>query len=154
TQITSLNRSKADNDRVGGVANSQHMRGTAGDFVVPAAQRGAFMAQARQMGYEAIDEGDHVHLELPRGAQTAQAGGQLRSAPKAPAVPSGYRANADGSLTPIPGGPAQIAIDARADAAAARKAAEDLKASQKRQEADARQAASAEASNQIIAAID
>lgn len=75
TQITSLNRSAADNARVGGVANSQHLRGTAGDFVVPAPQRQAFMAQARSLGYEAIDEGDHIHLELPPGSQVAQAGG-------------------------------------------------------------------------------
>lgn len=75
TQITSLNRSQADNARVGGVSNSQHLRGTAGDFVVPAPQRQAFMAQARSLGYEAIDEGDHIHLELPPGSQVAQAGG-------------------------------------------------------------------------------
>lgn len=118
----------------------------------------AVLVQANQMAQqgipsEQIDNWIQAQLSQPVATQGTQ-GGQLRSAPKAPAVPSGYRANPDGSLAPIPGGPAQIAIDARADAAAARKAAEDLKASQKQQEANARQAASAEASNQLIAAID
>jgi hypothetical protein len=68
-QNTSLFRDPKDNSRVGGVANSQHMEGTAGDFVVPAPQRQKFIQQAREMGYEAIDEGDHVHVELPPGQQ-------------------------------------------------------------------------------------
>ncbi|TWI04799.1 peptidase M15-like protein [Luteimonas cucumeris] len=68
---TSLFRSPDRNQAVGGVPNSQHMAGTAGDFAVPPEQRAAFIAQARQMGYEAIDEGDHVHVELPPGAQAA-----------------------------------------------------------------------------------
>lgn len=65
TQITSRTRTPARNEAVGGVANSQHLTGTAADFVVPPQQRPAFIAQARQNGFEAIDEGDHVHLELP-----------------------------------------------------------------------------------------
>jgi hypothetical protein len=83
---TSLYRDPQHNAQVGGVPNSQHMRGTAGDFVIrDPQQRQAFIAQARQMGYEPIDEGDHVHLELPRGAQASGQfgpGQQLRSMPK------------------------------------------------------------------------
>lgn len=83
-QVSSLQRSPADNARVGGVANSQHMAGTAGDVVVPAPQRAAFIAAARAQGLEAIDEGDHVHLELPpRGQQVAQAGRMGYTPPKA-----------------------------------------------------------------------
>lgn len=74
-QPTSLYRDSADNTRVGGVTNSQHMRGTAGDFVVPQSVKAAFMAQARALGFEAIDEGDHVHVELPPQGAPAGAGG-------------------------------------------------------------------------------
>lgn len=69
TQITSTTRTPEHNREVGGVANSQHLRGTAADFAVPAAQRPAFIEAARRQGFEAIDEGDHVHLELPPGAR-------------------------------------------------------------------------------------
>lgn len=112
-QTTSLHRDPANNARVGGVANSQHMQGTAGDFVVPAAIKPAFMAQARALGFEAIDEGDHVHVELPPGARGA--GGQMPRMgynppkPSADGAPSGYRYRPDGSLEHIPGGPADPA---------------------------------------------
>lgn len=68
-QVSSLQRSPERNARVGGVPNSQHIAGTAGDVVVPQTQKAAFMQAARAQGLEAIDEGDHVHLELPPGAQ-------------------------------------------------------------------------------------
>lgn len=76
---------------------------------------------------------------------------QLRSSPKAP---SGYTANPDGSLSMIPGGPAQVAADARSDAAAARRAAEDVKAAQKAQEAQTRQSESANTAQGLVNAID
>jgi hypothetical protein len=77
--MTSGMRTPERNRQVGGVPNSQHLSGTAGDYAVPPEQKAAFMAQARQQGFEAIDEGDHVHLELPRGS----AGGQrVMPAPK------------------------------------------------------------------------
>lgn len=63
--ITSLFRTPAHNKAVGGVPNSQHMNGTAGDFVVPPEAKAGFIAEAKGRGYEVIDEGDHVHLELP-----------------------------------------------------------------------------------------
>lgn len=86
-RTTSLYRDPERNARVGGVSNSQHMAGTAGDFVVPAEQKAQFIAQAKQSGYEAIDEGDHVHVELPKGAQASsrfgagQQGGRLGYTP-------------------------------------------------------------------------
>ncbi len=100
--------------------------------------------------------GTAQNVQLPaRNVAPQQFGGgqQLRSAPKAQ-VPSGYRANPDGSLSMIPGGPAQVAADARADAAAARKAAEDLKASAKAQEAQQRQSESATTAQNLVSAID
>lgn len=65
TQISSRLRTPERNKAVGGVANSQHLRGTAADFVVPATARPQFIADVRKRGLEAIDEGDHVHVELP-----------------------------------------------------------------------------------------
>lgn len=65
--MTSGMRSAERNAAVGGQPNSQHLRGTAADYAVPANQKPAFIARAQQLGYQAIDEGDHVHLQLPRG---------------------------------------------------------------------------------------
>jgi hypothetical protein len=76
TQVSSLLRSPQHNAEVGGVPNSQHMRGTAGDFVIPKPEQAAFIAKAKAMGYEVIPEGDHVHVELPPGTQ---GGVQLRA---------------------------------------------------------------------------
>jgi hypothetical protein len=64
-QISSRQRTPQHNAEVGGVPNSQHLSGTAADFVIPPQQRPSFIADARKRGFEAIDEGDHVHLELP-----------------------------------------------------------------------------------------
>lgn len=66
-QITSELRSPEHNAAVGGVPDSQHIAGTAADFVVRPEQKPAFIAQAQAMGYQAIDEGNHVHLQLPHG---------------------------------------------------------------------------------------
>lgn len=63
--INSQWRTSKRNAEVGGVKNSQHLIGTAGDFSVPDDQKEAFISQARDIGYEVIDEGDHVHLEEP-----------------------------------------------------------------------------------------
>lgn len=108
-KVSSLFRDPAKNAQVGGVANSQHTRGTAGDFVVPADKRDAFLRDARAKGYEAIDEKDHIHLELPPGARAGSqfaAGQNLGySPPKQKEAPSGYRYRDDGRLEFIPGGP-------------------------------------------------
>ena len=70
--ITSRDRTPEKNRKVGGVANSQHLTGTAGDFVVPPERKAEFIADAERRGYEAIDEGDHIHLELPKGIRPRQ----------------------------------------------------------------------------------
>lgn len=72
--MTSGARSAERNVQVGGQPNSQHLNGSAADYAVPANQKPAFISRARQLGYQAIDEGDHIHLQLPRGS--AGGGGQ------------------------------------------------------------------------------
>lgn len=71
--MTSGARSAERNAQVGGQPNSQHLAGTAADYAVPANQKPAFISRARQLGYDAIDEGDHIHLQLPRGARSGGA---------------------------------------------------------------------------------
>lgn len=73
TIITSLMRSKEHNRKVHGVVNSQHIGGTAGDYVVPEEEKPSFLADAQSKGFVAIDEGDHIHLQLPKGAGPAAA---------------------------------------------------------------------------------
>ena len=72
-QMTSGTRTPEHNAEVGGKPNSQHLRGTAGDYVVPADQKAAFIAEAQQNGLHAIDEGDHIHVQAQR-----QGGGSNR----------------------------------------------------------------------------
>lgn len=79
SRITSTVRSPQHNRDVGGVPNSQHLRGTAADFVVEGPQKAAFIAEAQRQGFEAIDEGDHIHLELPPRAAAARASAGGRS---------------------------------------------------------------------------
>lgn len=100
-QITSGYRDPARNAAVGGVPNSQHMRGTGFDAVFPTPQaKQAAIAQARAMNYEAIDEGDHVHFELPPGGAPAVAGGP------APAPGVGGGGSAPGGAVAPPARPA------------------------------------------------
>ncbi|MUV13595.1 D-Ala-D-Ala carboxypeptidase family metallohydrolase [Noviluteimonas gilva] len=74
-QISSMVRTPEHNREVGGVPNSQHIRGTAGDVVIgDPAMRRSYMEAAKGMGFSVIDEGDHLHTQLPRGAQIAQQG--------------------------------------------------------------------------------
>lgn len=72
-QPTSWWRSLADNVRVGGASNSQHLVGLAVDFVFPRNQRTLAKQRLRQVGFVVIDEGDHVHV------QTFEAGGLERT---------------------------------------------------------------------------
>lgn len=67
--VTSRTRTPEHNAAVGGVANSQHLRGTAWDYVVPEHNKAAFIADAIRRGYQPIDEGDHVHVQLPHGTR-------------------------------------------------------------------------------------
>ena len=67
--VTSTRRSPEHNKRVGGVANSYHLRGLARDSVPP---RGMTMnsywqaLRALNPNLDVINEGDHIHME-PRG---------------------------------------------------------------------------------------
>ncbi len=65
-QVTSTYRSPAHNKRVGGVANSYHLRGRAIDIARRPGVRHAEIAAAyRAAGYslaESLDEGDHSHF--------------------------------------------------------------------------------------------
>lgn len=81
-KVSSTFRTPAHNAEVGGKPNSQHLTGNAMDVVFPNvnAKRMAIDA-ARKNGYQAIEEGNHVHFQLARGGQ--QGGTQLRPAEKA-----------------------------------------------------------------------
>lgn len=72
--MTSGVRSPERNAAVGGQPNSQHLRGTAADYAVPPQLKPAFMSRVRQLGYTPIDEGDHVHIQLPKGANNPSIG--------------------------------------------------------------------------------
>ena len=62
--VTSWFRSKARNKDVGGNAESFHLSGLGADCVLDSADdKPAFMKRARRLGLDAIDEGDHIHLE-------------------------------------------------------------------------------------------
>jgi len=65
--ITSGVRSPEHNAEVGGVPNSQHLSGTAADVVIAPDQKQQFINDAKAQGLQPIDEGDHVHLQNPRG---------------------------------------------------------------------------------------
>jgi uncharacterized protein YcbK (DUF882 family) len=70
-RITSWYRDPWHNRSVGGAASSQHLTATALDVVVPRARVAALVREARWAGLTAIDEGDHVHLQLfPAGVRT------------------------------------------------------------------------------------
>jgi len=68
--ITSKDRSKKDNDRVNGVANSYHLQpGRALDVVPKGMTTKQFKDQLAATGIpftELLDEGDHVHIALPK----------------------------------------------------------------------------------------
>jgi hypothetical protein len=64
-QPTSFIRSTYDNQRVGGASNSQHLVGTGLDLVPRMGSSNSIVAaRARSLGLVAIDEGDHVHVQL------------------------------------------------------------------------------------------
>jgi hypothetical protein len=68
-QPTSTLRTPSHNAEVGGVPNSYHLTGQAADWAVPPAQKEQFIREAQSRGYQAIDEGDHVHIEPPGSPQ-------------------------------------------------------------------------------------
>lgn len=82
-RVTSGVRSPEDNARVGGVGNSFHLAsrgGAARDLVPPPGMdMGRFEQEVKSRlpaGWEAVNEGDHIHIEpASGGAQVAQASG-------------------------------------------------------------------------------
>lgn len=126
-RVTSGVRTPERNAAVGGAPNSYHLAsrgGVARDLVPPAGMdMGAFHEEVMNSlpdGWEAINEGDHIHIEPGPGAspqRVAQAGdppGTIYGNPKSRQenAPSGYRFSASGGLEFIPGGPADPATAA------------------------------------------
>ena len=78
-QVTSTYRSPEHNRRVGGVANSYHLRGRAIDIARrPGVSHSQIAAAYRAAGYslaESLDEGDHSHFAFgtPGRSRSAQA---------------------------------------------------------------------------------
>lgn len=109
--------------------------------------------QERAAALQAMMTGGDFHVgangQPVQGPSPGMVPTQLQPAPKpsetaGPKAPSGYRWNADETaLEPIPGGPAQVAIEAK-------QAALDAKA----EAGKVRQAESATAASQLVAAID
>jgi len=61
---TSWFRSEADNLRVGGAPFSQHLLAWAVDWDLPRDQHRDLVLLAMQLGMVAVDEGDHVHVQM------------------------------------------------------------------------------------------
>ena len=61
---TSWWRSDARNMEVGGAPYSQHLLGWAVDWALPRERHRAMVELAREFGLVAIDEGDHVHVQM------------------------------------------------------------------------------------------
>lgn len=63
--MTSGYRTKARNQIVGGADNSKHLNGYAFDIVPdhPSDSEGIAL-HARSMGFDVVNEGDHVHIEF------------------------------------------------------------------------------------------
>lgn len=63
--VTSWWRSHKRNRDVGGSPTSFHLEGLGADLVPDdPADRPAIIATARSLGLQAVDEGDHIHVEL------------------------------------------------------------------------------------------
>jgi len=65
-QPTSWWRSNARNLDVGGARNSQHLLAWAVDFAGPRDESRKLVAVAERLGLVAVDEGDHVHVQMFR----------------------------------------------------------------------------------------
>jgi hypothetical protein len=64
-RVTSWMRSVASNNAAGGLNDSYHLDGCGSDVVLDErAQNSACVATARALDLDAVDEGDHVHVEL------------------------------------------------------------------------------------------
>lgn len=82
-RISSMDRSPAEQAALiargaTNATNSQHVKGTAADFVVPPDKQDAFMKEATKEGLQVIDErshggtGPHLHVQLPNGATSTK----------------------------------------------------------------------------------
>jgi hypothetical protein len=66
--VTSWLRSRKHNAAVGGVPNSQHLAGVAVDIVLDDTNQTAeFVTWATRQHLQVIIEGDHLHVQEPRG---------------------------------------------------------------------------------------
>lgn len=63
--VTSWHRTPARNKAKGGLPTSLHLVGLAADLVPDdPAMKSTVITEARRRGLDAVDEGDHVHIEL------------------------------------------------------------------------------------------
>ena len=63
--VTSWVRTPARNKQKGGADNSFHLEWLGADLIPDdKADNGQLVAHARTLGLDAVDEGDHVHVEL------------------------------------------------------------------------------------------
>lgn len=62
--VTSWIRSKEHNRKIGGDPRTFHLSGMAADVVLDSPSgNSSFIRDARLLGLQAIDEGDHIHVE-------------------------------------------------------------------------------------------
>lgn len=62
--VTSWIRSAKRNHEVGGKSSSYHLLGLGVDCLLDApTYKDSFIKDAKRLGLDAVDEGDHVHLE-------------------------------------------------------------------------------------------
>ena len=65
--VSSWLRTTSHNARVGGKPTSKHLTGLAVDVVLdPDQDKKAFMAEVVARLLVAVDEGDHLHLQVPK----------------------------------------------------------------------------------------
>ena len=63
-RVSSFLRTREQNDSVGGRPNSFHLVGLAIDLVGAATALSWILRLWQVLGFDGVDEGDHVHLEL------------------------------------------------------------------------------------------
>lgn len=65
--VTSWIRTPAHNKKVGGVPDSMHLLGLAVDVILDDwSETEQFMKMCKRIGLQAIKEGDHIHVQIPR----------------------------------------------------------------------------------------
>lgn len=67
SSVTSWHRTPKRNAAIGGHPESRHLWGMAVDVVPDAADdRPRIIAAARRLGLDAVEEGDHIHIEADK----------------------------------------------------------------------------------------